>query len=54
LHGRKGCRGEQHEAKVCHDGLDPGNDWQQDVAINEYALGRIVAACNGEASFILR
>jgi len=41
LDGREGCRGEQQESKLCHDGLLPGEVLgkkgfvQQTLAINE-------------------
>jgi hypothetical protein len=40
MHRRKSGCGEQHETKVCHDGLGPrmildNKAWQQGLAINE-------------------
>jgi hypothetical protein len=61
LHRRKSCRGKQHETKFCHDDLNPRKNsgstrspgWTNEVVtINEYALGRIVAAFKGRLSFI--
>jgi hypothetical protein len=58
----KGCRGKQHEAKFCHDDLDPGGKpWQEDksrsaepfgVTINSQPLGRIVAGDKRKTLFI--
>jgi hypothetical protein len=45
LHRCKSRRGEQHETKFCHDGLSPRKIIENKIRwINEYALGRIVAA----------
>jgi hypothetical protein len=61
LHRRKSCRGKQHETKFCHDDLNPRENsgskrspgWTNEVVtINEYALGRIVAASKGRLGFI--
>jgi hypothetical protein len=60
LHRREGGRGEQHEAEFGHGGLDPGNElWIlglliQGVAINEQALGWIVAGVERGTGFILQ
>jgi hypothetical protein len=55
------CRGKQQESKFCHDGGVPGKILatrfgntvcQQTLAINEQALGRIVASFKPELVFI--
>jgi hypothetical protein len=62
LHRRQSGGGKQQQTKFCHDGLDPRKKglatrvWQQDchqaLAINEQALGRIVAGFIGGFVFI--
>jgi hypothetical protein len=57
LHRCKRSGGKQHETKFCHDDLVPGKRFwqqglQQGLTINEYALGRIVAAFKGGLIFI--
>jgi hypothetical protein len=57
------CGGKQQESKFCHDGGVPGKILatrfgnmvcQQTLAINEQALGRIVASFKPELVFISR
>jgi hypothetical protein len=57
VHCRKRGGGKQCETKSCHDGLGPREKfrqqgWQQGRAINEQALGRIVAAFKAGLLFI--
>jgi hypothetical protein len=57
LQRSEGCRGKQQQSKFCHDGPGPWGIFgdkvgQQTLAINEQALGRIVAAFKREPGFI--
>ncbi len=61
MHRREGRRGKQQELKFCHDDLGPGKVMatrfrnkvcQRTLAINEQALGRIVASSKRELVFI--
>jgi hypothetical protein len=51
-HRGKSRRGKQHEAKLSHDDEIPGRFLIEGVAINRYALGRIVAGEEDATRFI--